>query len=497
MIHLGQHEPVLQRIATKQFHLSWLIAWLAIGVLVGTATIPLLIYHAFHNLSWLVMSIGLIIVGLLKRSLFSIIILLLGGIGVGLYNGAGQLIAYEPIAALHTSEARQTVTGRVIDDTTRNNRNDQHIQLSDLIIDDAAYAGNIWINTSTQTPIKRGDTITVEGRLSEGFGIMQASMFRAEVVEVVRPTPGDIARQARDSFAENTHELMESAQANLGISFLVGQRNALPAELQDMFRDVGLIHLVVASGFHLTLVVRFGRTLFAKRSKYLATLTSFTLIFGFLLLTGFSTSMIRASLVTGASLIAWYFGRAIHPFVLLPFIAAITVLARPMFLWADLAWYLSFAAFAGVIVLAPLLHRYFWHPDKEPGFFRYLIVATFSAQLLTFPIIAITFQQYSLLAIVANILVLPVVPLIMLGTFLSGGLNYLFPVVAQIFASVTQIGLDYVIAVVHYLAAHPLATQTISIQSWHIWLFYGLAGATIWYLARATKYKFRHNQTVI
>lgn len=370
-----------------------------------------------------------------------------------------------PITALHTSETRHTVTGRVTDDTTRNNRNDQRIQLSDLAIDDTAYAGNIWINTSTQTPIKRGDTITVEGQLSEGFSVMQASMFRAQVVEVIRPAPGDVARQVRDSFAENTHQLMESAQANLGISFLVGQRNALPSDLQDMFRDVGLIHLVVASGFHLTLVVRFGRTLFAKHSKYL---TSFTLIFGFLLLTGFSTSMIRASLVTGASLIAWYFGRAIHSFVILPVIAAITVLTRPLFLWADLAWHLSFAAFAGVVVLAPLLHRYFWHPHNEPGFFRYLIVATFSAQLLTFPIIAVTFQQYSLLAIVANILVLPVVPLVMLGTFLSGGISYLLPAIAQIFASVTQLGLDYVIAVVHYLAAHPLATQTITIQSWHI-----------------------------
>lgn len=487
----------LRNVSAKQFHVSWLIAWLAIGVLIGTAIIPQLEYVSFHRMSWLLLSAGLVMVGFFKRSVFSIVIVAMGGIGIGFYNGAQQLIAYKPITMLHSSNEHRMVTGRVIDDTTRNNRNDQRIQLTDLVIDDSAYAGNIWINTSAQTPIKRGDRVTVEGQLSEGFGVMQASMFRAQVTEIVRPDPGDIARQARDSFASNIHGLMESAQANLGVSFLVGQRSALPADMQDMFRDVGLIHLVVASGFHLTLVVRFGRTLFAKQSKYLATLTSFTLIFGFLLLTGFSTSMIRASLVTGASLLAWYFGRAIHPFVLLPVVASLTVLARPLFLWADLAWYLSFAAFGGVIILAPLLHRYFWHPEKEPGFFRYLIVATFSAQLLTFPIIALTFEQYSLLAILANVLVLPVVPVVMLGTFLAGIVSYGVPAIAQVIASITQLGIDYVIAVVEYLAAHPLATQTITINAWHIWTFYGILSLIIWYLARATKYTFRHNQTVI
>ena len=65
------------------------------------------------------------------------------------------------------------------------------------------------------------------------------------------------------------------------------------------------------------------------------------------------------------------------------------------------------------------------------------------------------------------------------------------------FPDESLLGIDYVIAVVEYLAAHPLATQTITINAWHIWTFYGILTLIIWYLARTTRYTFRHNQTVI
>ena len=85
--------------------------------------------------------------------------------------------------------------------------------------------------------------------------------------------------------------------------------------------------------------------------------------------------MSRAGLVAGLGLLVWYYGRKTHPFVLLSFAAAVTLIVNPSYLWGDLGWYLSFGAFIGVIVLAPLIHRYFWGL-AEAGTLRGLLVET-------------------------------------------------------------------------------------------------------------------------
>ena len=130
---------------------------------------------------------------------------------------------------------------------------------------------------------------------------------------------------------------------------------------------------IVASGYNLTILVRLARRLFAKISKYLATLVSCSLVLGFIAMTGASPSMVRAGLVTGLSLLAWYVGRKFHPVVLLGIVSAITVLCNPSYAWGDMGWMLSFAAFAGVIIVAPVMTAYFFSADKVPAIIQILL----------------------------------------------------------------------------------------------------------------------------
>ncbi len=466
-----------------------MIAWTSVGVLLGALLASVVDYQQFQARDWLIIAFSLSFVGFFRRTIPAICMVLFAGTALGLSAGIHSLQNLDPLTQL--SGTTQTVTGRVSDDTTRGPSGDQRIQLTDISIDGQKLNGAIWINAFEQADIKRGDIVTAEGTIRDGFGTMQASMFRADVQDIVRPEPGDIARVARDNFSQKISEFIASPQANLGVSFLVGQRSNLPADIQEMFRDLGLVHLVVASGFHLTIVIRFSRKLLAPWSKYLALSGSLMLIFGFLLLTGFSTSMTRASLVAGLSLLAWFVGRSIHPLILLPVVAAITVLINPLYIWADMAWYLSFAAFTGVIIYAPLIQKYFWPADKEPGWLRYIVVATLSAQLLTFPIIALTFEQYSPLAIIANVLVLPIVPLVMLGTFATGAIGYILPWLGTIFGWFTELGLRYITTVVDYLALLPWATRPITMSPIQIALFYVVLFGLAVYATRVTKHSLR------
>lgn len=205
-----------------------------------------------------------------------------------------------------------------------------------------------------------------------GFGNFSSAVYRAKLLNVQRPEPGDVARQVRDWFADTVRRAIPDPQAALGIGYLVGQRRALPPELDEALQIAGLTHVVVASGYNLTILVRLARRLFVRVSKYLAAFAASGMIGSFVLITGASPSMSRAGLVAGLSLLAWYYGRKFHPLVLLPFAAAVTVLIDPSFAWGDLGWQLSFTAFAGVMIIAPLGQAYFFG-DKKPGTIRQIL----------------------------------------------------------------------------------------------------------------------------
>lgn len=258
---------------------------------------------------------------------------------------------------------------------------------------------------------------------------------------------------------------------------------------------VGLTHIVVASGYNLTILVRFARRIFVRVSKYLAALTAGTMIGAFVLITGFSPSMSRAGLVAGLSLLAWYYGRRFHPLVLLSFTAAVTLLINPTFGWNDLGWQLSFLAFAGVMILAPLLQAYFFG-SKKPSTLRQIMGETVAAQIATFPILLLAFGTFSNVAVVANLLVLPLVPLAMLLVFASGVLAVIFPAIAFLIATPAQWLLGYMVAVAEFFAGLSWAQSSLAINGWAAVGMYTILVILAFYLWRKTKYNFRQTSIV-
>lgn len=476
----------------RRVHVSWLIACLSVAVVIGVILAQW--WNGWSHVAWVLLALGMMTVVFWRRNVYFIPLLVITGLLIGLWRGSvdqSQLVVYENLY-----DHKATVAGRVTDDPDVGKTGETLLRLSDVRIDAHETAGNMWVGASSvKAEIKRGDVVTVSGKLQEGFGSFVASMYRAEVLKVERPVPGDVARQVRDWFADAVRTAVPEPQASLGIGYLVGQRRALPPELSEALVIAGLTHIVVASGYNLTILVRLARRLFVKVSKYLAALSASVMIFAFVAVTGASPSMTRAGLVAGLSLAAWYYGRKFHPLVLLPFAAAVTVLLNPAFAWNDLGWQLSFASFAGVMIVAPLLQAYFFG-DKKPGTVRQILGETVAAQLVTLPILLLAFGQFSNVAIIANLLILPLVPLAMLLTFVAGIGALIVPGLAGMIGLPAAWLLGYMTSVAQYLAGLPWAQAEIEIQSWHAWLMYGIVVAGCLYTWRATKFKLRESNLV-
>ncbi len=476
----------------RRQHTSVFIAFLSVGILIGIATALLPNAYYFIGTGWLIFATLLIILCLWKQSTWLLSLIILAGILLGLARAVPTQQQLEKYALLVGQTA--TVKGKISEDVVTGKHGESQIKLSQVTINDQKLTGLVWVSTDTKMEIKRSFEITVKGKISQGFGNFSASMYRANIV-TMEDTRTDKAREIRDQFSNNIRQVIDEPQASLGIGYLVGQKSTLPDGLQQSLQIVGLTHIVVASGYNLTILVRFARRIFSPISKYLAAVASGSMIGGFILITGFSPSMTRAGLVAGISLAAWYYGRHIHPLILLPFVAALTAIVNPSYMWGDLGWYLSFSAFAGVMILAPLLQNYFFGPDK-PGTIRQIFGETISAQLVTMPIIALSFGTVALFALPANLLVLPFVPLAMILVFISG-VTYMFaPGLAAIFGHITELLLDYMTNVIAWFVSFPNASVEISFTIAALMVSYVTIICVAVILQRITKHDFRNDNII-
>lgn len=412
--------------------------------------------------------------------------------------GLGYGSAHTVSRNTYTTLVGQTVeiVGRVKEDPTQSRPGAYSLQLDALTVRDFNYPGTVLVQLRASADIKRGDELYIVGELGEPFGSFPATVSGHTLSKQVRPVPGDIGRVVRDWFSDAVRRAIPEPAASLGMGFLTGQKSALSLELADALKIAGLTHIVVASGYNLTILVQASRRLFVRLSKYVSTVLSACLIACFMAVTGLSPSMTRAGLVSGMSLAAWYYGRRFHPFILLPIAAALTVAYQPSYVWGDLGWQLSFAAFVGVMVVSPLLQAYFFGPT-QPGLVRQLVGETVAAHAVTVPIIALSFGTVSHVAIIANVLVVPFVPLAMLLTFVVGVFTLVgFPFVWIVAAPTTWL-LDYMIAVATFVADLPWAQSDVVVPAW-VWLGYaGLLGLACYGMWRRSSYSFQNGSNTL
>lgn len=438
------------------------------------------------------MFVAIAVALLVRARLASYILLVVLSLMIGWWRGS--VVSYQ-LSDMETLIGQEvTLSGYIAEDPNVSERGDTRIVVKDVFISSESVRGLAWVTVRGETGLGRGDRLVLNGKASEGFGPYMITLSYPKIIdhiEVKSPI-----RLLREAFTSSVRRYIVEPAASLGLGFVIGQRSSLPNQLDDQLRAVGLTHMIVASGYNLTILVRFAKRTLERRSKYLTAVVSFVLMLGFIAVSGASPSMIRAGLVTGLSLLAWYYGRKFHPLLLIIYVMALTAMYDPMYLWADIGWWLSFLAFAGVLMLAPLLGRWLASKRKQPGSVMQIAIETSAAQIMTLPLIMLIFGQLPLLSVIANILAAPFVPLAMLLTFLAGLSGALLPGVAAAVALPAEIILSYFIALVEFLAAPSWALIDIGLDGYSmVVLFVTIALIMVW-LWRRFRYDFRSSSVI-
>lgn len=430
-------------------------------------------------------TLALLVLVFTKRRWVAIPAAVVAGLVFGVWRGGvvqGQLHDYQTYAG-----KKVQLTGTVIDDATYGDKGQRDMRLDHVYVDGRSPPGSVRVTAFTLLQPRRGDVVQVTGKLYDGFGNYQAAIYFGDL-SVLHANQSPI-EDLRHNFAAAVYSNMPDTQASLGLGILLGVKTQLPDTMNDQLKALSLTHIVVASGYNLTVLVRLARRLFERRSKFQTFAVSAGLMVCFVLVTGFSASMSRAALVTGLSLAAWYYGRRIHPVTILLLAAALTGLVNPLYVWSDLGWWLSFLSFAGVLLLAPLVQRRIFG-DKQPKLAGQIVIETCAAQIMTIPLTLAVFGTFSVLGLVANILIVPLVPLGMLLTFVAGVAGSFAGVLAAYVALPATWLLTYITQAIGLLAAVPWASVNIKIDSVAMVVLYGLllgAGMLLW---RATRHDY-------
>ncbi|MDO5480334.1 MAG: ComEC/Rec2 family competence protein [Candidatus Saccharibacteria bacterium] len=271
---------------------------------------------------------------------------------------------------------------------------------------------------------------------------------------------------ARDFLAERIENQLPEREAKLGMSYLLGMKSGLDKKLSEDLKTVGLTHIVVASGAHLSILVEIARKIFGRLSRFSGLLFSVLFILFFMCMVGWTPSILRAGVMAILTLTSWYVGRKIAPLRLILIVMAFTLMLNPMFL-TSLGWLLSFASYAGIMLLGPSISKFF-HGDKKPGFIASVILTTIAATLMTLPITLYYFGQVSIISLVANLVILPTLPYAMGLTFFAGIFAGV-PAVEMVFSFLAEKILSFHIATVEFFGS--MEQFLIKIEPYNPWVF--------------------------
>ena len=400
-----------------------------------------------------------------KNELTLVAVLLLGFM-IGWWRGG---IVFEQLKRYDDFKG-QTVTVLVTAET--DSAYDKKLQISFMGSDVQVVApysqplvGKITAGGFGERMIYRGDRVQVTGRFYMTRGSKVASISFGELTTIKRSTSKINAFQRR--FAAGMQNALPEPQASFAMGLLIGSKSGLDADTTATLSAIGLTHIIAVSGYNLTIIIRAMRKILGRFSKYQMLIASGMLIIGFLAITGLGASIVRASIVSGLSLLGWYYGRPVRPLLLILFTAAITALWNPLYVWSDIGWYLSFLAFAGVMIAAPLIQSRMTR-GREPKLVAAIVFESLAAQLMTLPFILYIFGYSSLISLPANVLVVPLIPLAMAISFLAGMAGMIIPELAGWFSWPGRLLLTYILDVATLLERVPHMRLVGSLNIWHV-----------------------------
>lgn len=285
----------------------------------------------------------------------------------------------------------------------------------------------------------------------------------------------DVREQARSVLLRELPE----PQASLAIGVLLGLQAAIPDAVSADFSITGTSHILVISGWNISIIaIAFykaaERFRVSKRSAFWVILASIWL---YTLFVGAAPTVIRAAVMGTIVVVGQRLERPAHAWTTLFAACWAMTIWNPQTLW-DLGFQLSALATASLFAFGKGTEAVLLRTPLRAGWLdwaREALTATLAAQILALPLILYQFGNLSLIAPLANVVLLPVVPTAMLFGALSLVAGMVYLPLGQVLATLPYLFFAWLTEGARYLAQIPGAA--VQIPAFPLWLLLGYYSA--------------------
>ncbi len=298
----------------------------------------------------------------------------------------------------------------------------------------------------------------------------QTPSFRCPRPQVlVRRPPRGIVHwlfRARQRFVQSLEAALPEPAAGLAIGLTLGETATLPPSVVEDFRVTGTSHILALSGYNVTLLVALLLAwLPAVIGKRPALVGIALALIAFVILTGSPPSLLRATAMAGLLLLARWIGRRATAGRALAFTVIALLFIAPALVF-DLGFVLSVTSTAGLVVFGER-----WTARLPgPAFFRQTLGTTLAAIAVTLPLLVTVFGRVSLVAPLANLVVLPVVPALFFASGIVGAVAVVLPGLAAALSVPVAWGMAAFLKTVAWFAHWPAASVAVHLPNWLPWL---------------------------
>ena len=259
-------------------------------------------------------------------------------------------------------------------------------------------------------------SVQVFCRSPDLFGVSDNSKASFTRMKVEKPSnEQSFIKLLKDKLLKHS----EHDELALGISYLTGNKDELTALQKENMKNVGVTHLIAVSGTHLAIIAGILSLIFKHFS--IISKTYFILIFCFIyaMMIGIGPSILRALVELVLMMTIKYFGRNVSVYRMMIIVVSICLIIRPEFV-GQIGFWLSVLAYFAIVKIVPITTRYFYGSKEDlkdlyhgPGFLAKSLISSIVISVITLPISLYFFGKFTWLSILANIILLPTLPIVM------------------------------------------------------------------------------------
>lgn len=219
-----------------------------------------------------------------------------------------------------------------------------------------------------------------------------------------------------DFLSNRLYSILGETRGALAMGFFTGETSGISTDIIRDFRRAGVSHLMAVSGSHIAILLGgielILRKLLVHKNIRIITITVFSI--GFLFITGFSLSAVRSVFMLYAVYISFFLRESGDQITVLFLSIAIIVFLSPHSV-VDLGLWMSFLATLGLLTVYPYIEKKIPRPKKKRRFKFYTLkigrellliaIMTVIANMFLLPIIWIYFREFSVIAVLSNLLI--------------------------------------------------------------------------------------------